>query len=97
MSGEERTAENGYHGAECRGCGKSLRGKPYYMGGSAYLPLSEGGGQAKTNHYGGFVCSYSCDYRAALKLEASMPGHMGQERLSTPLSTQIYDRWEPTP
>ena len=73
-SGTEETAE-------CRGCGKALRGKPYYMGGSAYLPLSEGGGQAKVNFYGGFVCSRSCDYRSSLRLEQTMPGHYRQESL----------------
>ena len=67
--------------AECRGCGKALRGKPYYMGGSAYLPLSEGGGQAKVNFYGGFVCSRECDYRSSLRLEQTMPGHAGQKSL----------------
>lgn len=76
--------------AECRGCGKALRGKPYYMGGSAYLPLSEGGGQAKVNFYGGFVCSRGCDYRSSLRLEQTMPGHAGQERLG--LGSEAYRR-----
>jgi len=88
-----RTPENGYHGAVCRGCGKALRGHPYHMGKPAYLPLNEGGGQAKVNHYGGFVCSEGCDYNSALRLEQSMPGHMGQTRLTPPLSTQIAERW----
>jgi hypothetical protein len=70
-----------------------LRGKPYYMGGSAYLPLEEGGGRALVNHYGGFVCSEGCDYRAALQLEQDMPGHGGQTRLTPPLSTRIAERW----
>lgn len=94
MIAEAKTPENGYHGAECRGCGRALRGYPYYMGKPAYLPLSEGGGQVKVNHYGGFVCSYSCDYNAALRLEQDMPGHGGQSRLSPPLSTRILERWE---
>lgn len=94
MIAEAKTPENGYHGAECRGCGRALRGYPYYMSKPAYLPLSEGGGQAKVNHYGGFVCSYSCDYNAALRLEQGMPGHGGQSRLSPPLSTRIFERWE---
>jgi hypothetical protein len=90
----KRTPENGYHGAECRGCGKALRGYPYHMGKPAYLPLDEGGGQAKSNHYGGFVCSYQCDYNSALRLEQTMPGHMEQAHLSPPLSTEIRRRWE---
>lgn len=90
---EERTPENGYNGAVCRGCGQALRGKPYHMGGDAYVPLDRGGGRAKVNHYGGFVCSEGCDYRSALRLEQSMPGHMGQERLTPPLSTRISERW----
>jgi len=68
--------------ATCRNCGKELRGKPYYMGGRAYLPLPKGG-QAPVNFYGGYVCSRQCDYRASLALEQSMPGHNGQERLGT--------------
>lgn len=90
---DPKTPENGYHGAECRGCGKALRGKPYYMGGDAYLPLDEGGGRAKANHYGGFVCSYSCDYRAALRLEQSMPGHVGQHSLGADIARRIAERW----
>jgi hypothetical protein len=59
--------------ATCRGCRRVLRGKPYYMGGNAYDP--ETGEQCKKNHYGGYVCSFSCDYRAVVDLESSMPGH----------------------
>lgn len=58
--------------AVCRGCRRTLRGKPYHMGGDAYLP---DGSQAKFNHYGGFVCSEDCDHRASLEQERSMPGH----------------------
>lgn len=90
----ERKCDDAYQGAKCRKCGKQLRGKPYHMGGGALLPLEDGGGRAKVNHYGGYVCSYRCDYGAALDLEQSMPGHMGQTRLSPPLSTKIFDRWE---
>ena len=93
MTDEARTPENGYHGAKCRNCGKLLRGKPYHMGGGAYLPLDEGGGRAKSNHYGGYVCSQRCDYRAALSLEQSMPGHLGQTRLTGDLARRISERW----
>ena len=65
--------------AECRGCGKTLSGKPYYTGGNAYDPVT--GKQAKVNFYGGYVCSRECDYRASLALEQSMPGHRGQRSL----------------
>lgn len=58
--------------ATCRGCGMVLRGKPYYMGGSAVHPRT--GKQCKVNHYGGFVCSYQCDYNACVRQHSSMPG-----------------------
>lgn len=63
--------------AVCRGCGKVLRGKPYWAGGYAYDP--DTGVQAKTNHYGGYVCSYYCDKRASLEQERSMPGHSWEQ------------------
>ena len=84
---------NPYQGAECRGCGKALRGTPYYKGGPAYLPLEEGGGQAKVNFYGGYVCSQQCDVNAALRLEQSMPGHMGQTRLLPETARRIREAW----
>ncbi len=59
--------------ATCRGCGLILKGKPYYMGGSACHPRT--GAQCKVNYYGGFVCSRECDFRSSLSLEQSMPGH----------------------
>lgn len=68
--------------AECRHCGLKLRGKPYHLGGPAYLPLPKGG-LAKRNFYGGWVCSKQCDWEAAMDLEASMPGCGG------PLSTRF--------
>ncbi len=40
--------------AICRGCGKILNGKPYYMGGDAYDPVTKE--RARVNFYGGFVC-----------------------------------------
>lgn len=59
--------------ASCRGCGMKLDGKPYYMGGEAYHPITKK--KAKVNHYGGFVCSERCDFDSSLSLERSMPGH----------------------
>lgn len=54
--------------AECRNCGKKLIGKPYYMGGKAIIP--ESGEFAKSNHYGGFVCSKKCDEETCFKVES---------------------------
>ena len=64
--------------ATCRGCGRELRGKPYYMGGSAHDPKT--GKRCPVNHYGGFVCSEVCDERSSLELEQSMPGHGAQQK-----------------
>lgn len=76
--------------ATCRGCGKALRGEPYYKGKPAFL---ENGRQAKTCHYGGFVCSYDCDYQATLELEESMPGHAGQKRLDPNFAARLSRKW----
>lgn len=87
--------ENKYEGAECRHCGVKLIGKPYSMGGNAYLPPERGSWQARVNHYGGFVCSERCDYEAALSLEQSMPGHgMRQKTLNPRLAAKIRANWE---
>jgi hypothetical protein len=78
--------------AVCRGCGKELKGKPYYMGGSAYDPKT--GEQCKGNYYGGFVCSESCDRNASLEIERTMPGHnYNQSRLSSYASMSIKTNW----
>lgn len=78
--------------ATCRGCGRLLIGDAYMYGGSAYLPE---GGQAKVCYYGGFVCSESCDRRACLELERSMPGHdRRQTRLDGNLDADIMRKWE---
>ncbi len=65
MSDEKETAK-------CRGCGQELRGEPYYKGGAAYHP--DTGERCKVNHYGGFVCSETCDRNSSVRLETSMPG-----------------------
>lgn len=64
---------------ECRGCGKLLNGDGS-QGSSVYDPDTKK--EAKWNYYGGWVCSKQCDYNSSLELERSMPGHMGQNRLS---------------
>lgn len=56
---------------ECRGCRRVLKGKPYYMGGSAYHPVTNE--RCKVNFYGGFVCSDECDKRANYEQESSFP------------------------
>lgn len=78
--------------AKCRGCGRELRGKPYYMGGSAYHP--DTGKRCPVNHYGGFVCSQGCDERAALELEQSMPGHSVRDtRLGQYSAARVRSNW----
>lgn len=76
--------------ATCRGCGKILKGKPYYMGGAAYDPKTNE--QCKVNHYGGYVCSEECDRRASLELERSMPGHGGGQRTIGQSAQQSLNR-----
>lgn len=76
--------------ATCRGCGRELRGKPFYMGGDAFIP--ETGEFAKRNWYGGFVCSPRCDHKASLELERSMPGHGYQQARLGCFAQESYDR-----
>jgi hypothetical protein len=78
--------------AVCRGCNKTLDGKPYYMGHPAYHPVTKE--QCKVNFYGGFVCSESCDRNASLELERTMPGHTGaQSSLSSPAQDHLKKNW----
>lgn len=79
--------------AECRHCRKPLRGKPYHLGGGAYLPLPKGG-RAPVNYYGGYVCSRSCDVRTSLELEQSMPGHgYSQKQPGREAMARINSNW----
>lgn len=76
----------------CRGCHRELIGRPYCAGGIARIP--ETMVPAKSNYYGGWVCSRGCDYRASLELEQSMPGHgYGQQRLDGPALRRIELNW----
>lgn len=78
--------------ATCRGCGKTLLGNPYHMGGSAYDPVTRE--RARVNHYGGYVCSRSCDHRSSLRLEQSMPGHdSSQSRLGCFAQESFESNW----
>jgi len=76
----------------CRGCGKVLRGNPYWKGGLAYHPIGDKG-EVKVCHFGGWVCSESCDVRACREQEESMPGHGAGTGLSRDLRAQIERRW----
>jgi ribosomal protein L34E len=77
--------------ATCRNCEKTLEGKPYYMGGVAYLPK---GRRAPVNYYGGYVCSRRCDHAASLALEQSMPGHgYGQQKLGQEAQRSLENNW----
>jgi hypothetical protein len=78
--------------AKCRGCGKVLNGKPYYMGGSAFDPKTKE--EAKSNFYGGFVCSESCDYSASQRQEESMPGVGKFISLSSGAQQHIRRNWK---
>jgi hypothetical protein len=77
--------------ARCRWCRAVLHGRAYQFGGPAFLKL--GGKEAPVNYYGGYVCSRSCDYRACLELEGSMPGHGGQTRPGTEAMRSIEANW----
>lgn len=78
--------------AVCRGCGKELIGKPYYMGQPAYMPKTME--QCKVNFYGGFVCSPICDKKVSLELERTMPGHtQSQNSLSSPAYIDWKKNW----
>lgn len=81
--------------AVCRGCGRELIGKPYYMGGSAYLPGPKIA-RAPACHYGGYVCSRDCDVRACLELEQDMPGHGWQQARPGQAAMESINRNWPT-
>jgi len=73
---------------KCRGCRKDLTET---WNRYCYNPITKE--EAKWNHYGGWVCSERCDYRSALELEQTMPGHTGQTSLGYHLSKEIERRW----
>lgn len=83
--------ENSQDKAICRGCGKILNGKPYYTGGSAYHPITNE--PCPINQYGGYVCSYSCDKRASMELEGSMPGSNKSQTLSIYAQNSLKRNW----
>lgn len=78
--------------AVCRWCGLILKGKPYHMGGAAYHPRTDE--RCPINHYGGFVCSESCDFRASLELEQTMPGHAyNKTTIGQSASESLRNNW----
>lgn len=82
--------------ATCRHCSRVLIGRNYCYGGAAYIPDANGrpGRRAPANYYGGYVCSRDCDYRAALTLEQSMPGHgHGQKSISGDPLRRVNSNW----
>lgn len=61
--------------AVCRGCGRELDGKPYHMGGSAYVPGTKTrsrphGVRALSHFYGGYVCSPGCNRRVFSEMQS---------------------------
>lgn len=68
-----------------------LRGEPYYKGRPAFHPRT--GDQVKVCHYGGFVCSRECDWRACVQQHASMPGCAGAARPDTFAMARIRANW----
>jgi hypothetical protein len=77
--------------AVCRGCGMALKGKPYHLGGNAYHP--ETNEQCPVNHYGGFVCSYDCDWKVSVDMLNSMPGCSGAAAPDCYAAKKIRDNW----
>lgn len=65
---------------KCRGCGR--------------LAAHGDGLDWKWCYYGGDVCSKSCDERACLELERSMPGHgPSQTRIGDAAKRNIEMKW----
>lgn len=77
--------------ATCRGCGRSLIGEPYYTGKGALIPETRE--RAPSNFYGGYVCSYHCDYRVCIEMESSFPGTGIAKRLGSGSAAQIARNW----
>jgi hypothetical protein len=78
--------------ARCRGCNRELLGSPYWKGGFAYDPKTME--QVKMCYYGGWACSYDCDYRACLELERTMPGHPYNQTSLGSLGLNLARKWD---
>lgn len=77
--------------AKCRGCGMVLKGEPYYKGGAAYHPRT--GDRCKSNFFGGFVCSSSCDRSSSLRQLSSIPGAGEARHLDDPTQEHFNRNW----
>ena len=77
--------------ARCRGCGRELKGKPYYTGGLAYIP--ETNERARVNFYGGWVCSRQCDEKVCFEMGSSFPGAGPLKRLTGDVYRSVKDNW----
>lgn len=60
--------------AKCRGCGMTLNGKPYHLGGP-FARHPKTGEVCRVNYYGGYVCSESCDQKVISHMEVSIDAH----------------------
>ena len=76
----------------CRGCGKVLIGKPYHLGGLAYIP--ETMERCKINHYGGYVCSEQCDRNVCISVLRSMPGCNNANSPDCFAAQRLRDNWD---
>lgn len=77
--------------AVCRGCRMTLKEFDYSYGGAAYHPRT--GKRVPVNHFGGFVCSESCDRRACLDMLSSMPGAGPTRTLDSPCAERVRQNW----
>ena len=77
--------------ATCRGCGRALNGKPYYMGGDAFHPVT--GERCPISYYGGYVCSEDCDRRSLYEMESIFPRAGKAHILSTPAAQRLASNW----
>ncbi len=57
--------------ARCRNCGRKFIGKPYRFGGGAWFHVTMEA--VPVNHFGGYVCSESCDIKICMEMLSSMP------------------------
>ena len=81
--------------AKCRHCRKTLVGKSYHLGGSAYD--SETGERARVNYFGGYVCSRQCDEAECLRMLSSMPGAGPATRLDSLTRESVDGNWQESP
>lgn len=64
--------------AKCRGCNLELIGNPYHLGGIARHPETRK--ECARSHYGGYVCSDSCDDAVTRRMKESIDDHVTSQR-----------------